>query len=210
MTTLAFAHTTAEPTPAHLIGAVAAGDGRALGLLYLRFAPALLALATRLVRRRAEAEDLLHDVFLEVGRFAGGYDPDRGSVETWLKVRVRSRAFDCRRSMSLRDDLPLADGFDVPAPAPPVDADRAHIRAALRSLPEPRRRVVELAYWEQLSHSEIAERLAMPIGTVKSRISRSLRVLRKRLRSTRRGPVHALSALGSGHLRVRGLHEENA
>src|SRR5688572_14887224 len=81
-----------------LVVAVARGDRAALGALYDKYAPFLISLALRIVRERREAEDLLHDVFLEVWRSAVDYDPARGRVRTWLAIRMRSRALDRQKS----------------------------------------------------------------------------------------------------------------
>src|SRR5262245_29015389 len=81
-----------------LIQAVATGDRRGLGGLYDRYAPVLMALGIRMLGARREAEDLVHDVFLEVWRQAHDYDPRRGSVRTWLLMRARSRALDRRKA----------------------------------------------------------------------------------------------------------------
>lgn len=171
-----------------LVRAVAAGDRAALAGLYDRYASILLALALRIIRDRREAEDLLHDVFLEVWRSAKDYDGARGRVRTWLIIRMRSRALDVTKSarVSRRSGDPevlermVADGDPSGSP------DRARVRAALAELTADQRQVLELAYFDGQSCSEIAERVGIPIGTVKSRLAAGLGKLRQTLGATRR------------------------
>jgi RNA polymerase sigma-70 factor (ECF subfamily) len=171
-----------------LVRAVAAGDRAALARLYDRYASILLALALRIIRDRREAEDLLHDVFLEVWRSAKDYDGARGRVRTWLIIRMRSRALDVTKSarVSRRSGDPeviermVAEGDISGSP------DRARVRAALAELTADQRRVLELAYFDGQSCSEIAERIGIPIGTVKSRLAAGLGKLRQTLGATRR------------------------
>ncbi len=174
-----------------LIGGAAAGDRDCLAALYDRYAPALLAIGRRILGDRREAEDLLHDVFLEVWRQAGDYDESRGSVRAWLLMRMRSRALDRRKAavFAKRADLPAADadavadagGLEDPALAP----DRDAVRRALAQLPAEQRQVLELGYFEGLSSSEIAERVRAPIGTVKSRVAAALSKLRQAVEVSR-------------------------
>ncbi len=174
----------AEPDPdVEIVRAIAAGDRAAVATLYDRHSAMLLGLALRIVRDRREAEDLLHDVFLEVWKSAKSYDPVRGRVRTWLAVRMRSRALDqqksARVSRNAGDDSVLervAAESDL-AGAP----DRTRVRQALLALPAEQRQVLELGYYEGLSCSEIAERIGAPIGTVKSRVAAALGKLRTSL-----------------------------
>lgn len=164
-----------------LVGAIAAGDRAALGALYDRHGSLLLALALRIVRDRREAEDLLHDVFLEVWRSAGDYDRGRGRVRTWLVVRMRSRALDVAKSARVArrsgDETVLerAAGDDDLGGAP----DRQRVRLALAALGDDQRAVLELAYFDGLTCTDIAARLAIPVGTVKSRLAAGLERLRR-------------------------------
>jgi RNA polymerase sigma-70 factor, ECF subfamily len=163
-----------------LTQALAAGDVRALGALYDRYGPMLLALAARITGSDEEAEDLLHELFLEVWRKAGTYDPTRGTVRTWLLLRMRSRALDRRRSAG-RAGIVYAM---LPVPEPPqieLD-DRAEIHRALVELGPDLRRVVLLAYFEGMSATEIAGVVGVPVGTVKSRLARAVGRLRVLLR----------------------------
>jgi RNA polymerase sigma-70 factor (ECF subfamily) len=166
-----------------LVAAVADGDRGALGRLYDRYAPVLLAVTQQVVGSRREAEDLVHDVFLEAWRHADEYDPARGSVRTWLVMRARSRALDRRRSAGFSRVRPLEDepargDETVPLEDPLLAPDRTAVRRALEALPPDQRAVLELGYFEGLSSSEMAERLATPIGTIKSRVAAALAKLR--------------------------------
>ncbi len=163
-----------------LVAAMARGDNRALAALYDRYGGLLLAIGTRMLGRPKDAEDLLHDVFLEAWRRSADYDPARGTVRAWLSTRMRSRALDRIRSAGRVSNVPLeaAPPAEVSAGEDPDGADRVAVRAALAALPEEQRIVLELAYYAGMSSSEVAERLGVPIGTVKSRTAAALRKLR--------------------------------
>ena len=170
-----------------LVAAMAAGDRAALSTLYERHGSLLLGLALRIVRERREAEDLLHDVFLEAWRTAKDFDPKRGRVRTWLAIRMRSRALDLQKSARVSRNTGdgglelLVDEADAASP------DHGRVRRALAELATDQRRVLELAYFEGLSCTEIAERVAIPVGTVKSRIAAGLDRLRSGLLSAGAG-----------------------
>ena len=170
-----------------LLGRVVAGDRAALGALYHRHARAMLALGLRILGARCEVEDVLHDVFLEVWRRAADYDRKRGSVKTWLLVRMRSRCIDRARSpMARRIDGDWLHKVEVHC-EPRMDVPR--LRALVDALPAPQRLVMELGYFRGLSISEIAGELSVPIGTVKSRLSAGLAALRAELGVVRASDV---------------------
>ena len=169
-----------------LITAVANGDRRGLEQLYERYAAILLGVALSVLRgSRQEAEDLLHDVLLEVWQHAGDYDRNRGTVRTWMTLRMRSRAFDRLKSASRSRTVSLEDAPGAEERArrneggatPEMAPDFAKVRSALSELPVEQRQVIELQYFEGLSCSEAAVRLELPIGTVKSRVAAALRKL---------------------------------
>ena len=165
-----------------LVMAIAAGDRGALAQLYDRYAPTLLAVGHRMLGGGREAEDLVHDVFLEAWRQAGSYDPARGTVRAWLLVRLRSRALDRHRAASIAP-VPVADVCQLEERAaagedPALAPDRAAVRRALEALPREQRAVLELGYFHGLSSSEIALRTGAPIGTVKTRVATALAKLR--------------------------------
>jgi RNA polymerase sigma-70 factor (ECF subfamily) len=169
---------------ATLVQAVAAGDRPALARLYDRYAGHLIALGQRILGDRREAEDVLHDVFLEVWRQAAAYDPERGSVRAWLLMRMRSRALDRRKAAGFArvvsiEERRVPDFMHGPAVEDPLLApDREAVRRALAALPPEQRQVLELGYFEGLSSSEIAARVDAPVGTVKSRVAAGLAKLR--------------------------------
>lgn len=164
---------------AALVAQMAAGDRGALSRLYERHGAILLGLAMRIVRERREAEDLLHDVFLEVWRHAKDFDPKRGRVRTWLAIRMRSRALDLQKSARVSRNAGDA-GLEVIVDESPVSSpDHARVRKAMGELGPDQRRVLELAYFEGLTCAEIADRVAIPVGTVKSRLAAGLERLRQ-------------------------------
>jgi len=192
-----------ETSDPDLVAAMARGDGQALGVLYDRHAPTLLATAARILGNQREVEDLVHDVLVEAWQKAGDYDRARGSVRTWLLVRLRSRALDrWRRAGRIRilamEDQTLDELLPAPAGDPGQSVDHARVRHAVRELPEAQRQVLELAYFEGLSASEIAERLAIPIGTVKSRTAAGMTKLRAALQDSPTNPLPPAQAAGRG------------
>jgi RNA polymerase sigma-70 factor (ECF subfamily) len=173
----------ANAADAALVRGIARGDRDALARLYDRYAGILMAVGQRILHERREAEDLLHDVFLEVWRQAADYDAERGTVRAWLLLRMRSRALDRRKSagyarvISLEERRAPEEGR-VPGEDPLLSPDREAVRRALAELPADQRQVLELGYFEGLSSSEIATRIDVPIGTVKSRVAAALTKLR--------------------------------
>lgn len=165
---------------------MARGDSEALALLYDRYAGHLLALAQRIVGRGAEAEDVIHDVFLEAWRHSADYDATRGSVKAWLLLRARSRALDVQKSARVSkqaaglSDSWLAELGDESGQHA-ADPDRLRIRKVLLALPPEQREVLLLGYFEGLSSSEMALHVGVPIGTVKSRVAAALAALRRAL-----------------------------
>lgn len=167
---------------AALVRRVALGDKTALSHLYDRYTSQLLALGIRMMGGRSEAEDLLHDVFLEVWKRAGDYDPARGTVRAWLCLRVRSRALDRKKSPRMAravtwDDA-RANETEAPHMDPGLRMERERVRSALLALSTEQREVVDLCYFAGFSTAEAALRLSCPVGTVKSRLSAA----RERLR----------------------------
>jgi len=166
-----------------LLVAIARGDRRALKRLYERLAGQALAVALRILRSRSEAEEIVQDVFVEVWQKAGRYDPARGSPRTWVLAIARNRSIDLVRSRQVENRTTSEAGAqpDAPTASPLEEVEalqvRERIRHALSSLPPEQRKTLELAYFEGLSQSEIAERLSDPIGTVKSRIALAMRKL---------------------------------
>jgi RNA polymerase sigma-70 factor (ECF subfamily) len=173
------------------------GDEAALARLYDTHARAVYSLALRIVADEADAEDVLLDVFDQAWRQAARYDASRGTVAAWLLNLARSRAIDRLRARRARPDSTAAVAPDALASIPaaaldPGDAlaaarDAEKVRRALTELPVLQRLAIELAYFEGLTQSEIAERLEQPLGTVKTRIRTGLLKLREVLSGTPAG-----------------------
>lgn len=166
--------------------ALASGERQALARLYDSYAPRLLALGTRMLRDQGEAEDLLHDVFVEAWRHAGDYDPSRGTVRTWFFLRMRSRCLDRLRSAGYSRVRPAGDELERTLGGESLSTmlaeDGGRLRDAILELPAEQRAVLLLGYFEGLSSSEMATRLEVPIGTIKSRVHAAMAKLRARLR----------------------------
>ena len=175
-----------------LIRAMAAGDRDAFARFYDRYAPFVFPFVLRIVRDRADAADVLQDVFWEAWRGAAAYDSARGTPEAWIITRARTRAIDRVRAVRRRGETFVApvDEATVGAPTPPGgDAavraeERQLVASALAQLSEAQREIIELAYYSGLTQREIAERLAQPLGTVKTRIRLALARLREAVTPT--------------------------
>lgn len=164
-----------------LIRQIKRGNALALGALYDRHASVLLASLTRVLGSQQEAEDVLHEVFLEVWERAADYDESRGSVRAWLVMRARSRGLDRLRALGRQRSLVQADvpRSTIHAVAP---AETISVRRALARLAPELKRLLELGYFEGMSSAEIAEHERLAIGTVKSRVARALAELREALK----------------------------
>jgi RNA polymerase sigma-70 factor (ECF subfamily) len=164
------------------------GDREAFGALYDRFSGLLSAAALRLLGgRRAEAGDLVHDVFLEAWQHVRSYDSARGSVRTWLLLRLRSRAFDLHARAESRYTEPVGghEAFEHnAAPAQQHTAELLTIRSALANLERDVREVLDQTYFAGATAREIAEQTGLPLGTVKSRLARGLSALEAALADT--------------------------
>jgi RNA polymerase sigma-70 factor (ECF subfamily) len=185
-----------HPFDHELLAEAASGSVDSLAALYDRYAPLLLGVARRLLSDPAAAEDLVHDVFLEAWRNADSYAQQRGSVRTWLLVRLRSRALDRLRAEQVRSrkrepGLGAAQVGETPHDELVREPDRKLVLEALAQLDAQQRETLELAYFEGLSAREIAERTKAPIGTVKSRLASGLSRLRRIVADGMGAPVHA-------------------
>ncbi len=188
------------PSDGELLRQIGAGDARAVGELYDRYASVLMPLALRILRDRAEAEDVIHDAFVAVSDRAGQYSSERGSVVAWLVTLVRNLSIDRTRRRDRRGAL-ARDVFahepraavDSPETLTAAAHERAKIQRALAALPEAQRVTLEVAFFEGLSYPEIAARENVPLGTIKSRAARAIASLRDAL--AREGVT--LESLGS-------------
>jgi RNA polymerase sigma-70 factor (ECF subfamily) len=172
-----------------LMQLVGEGDPRAFELVYDRHGGAAFSLAYRMVGQRAVAEETVQEAFLSIWRSRMRYDATRGSVRTWVLGIVHNRGIDALRRGAVHDRRrETIDGVEDRHEAPErtdVEAVRRHearsVRSALDTLPEDQRRTIELAYFGGFSHSQIAELLGEPIGTVKGRMRLGLNKLRRQL-----------------------------
>jgi RNA polymerase sigma-70 factor (ECF subfamily) len=155
-----------------LLERIARRDGAAFDELYRRYASPVLGLALRRTRERGRAEDATQEVFTAVWRSAGTFDPTRGRATAWLFTIARNVLVDGYRRQS-EQPIPTAPDSVDSAPGPDVAAETSwlswRVHRALAELPEAERILIELAYWGGLSQSEIAARLDLPLGTVKTR-----------------------------------------
>jgi RNA polymerase sigma-70 factor (ECF subfamily) len=165
-----------------LLARIVARDQSALGELYDRHSRLLFGLILRIVRERGEAEEVLQEVFVQAWTRADSYNAGLGSPVGWLIGIARNRAVDRLRSNAVRA---RAEGQAIPAP--PVETPEAQtsinelrreVRGALASLPEDQRELIEQAYFEGLTQSELAARFRLPLGTVKTRVRSGLLGLR--------------------------------
>lgn len=213
--------TTPDESDVVLVARLVAGDATALAQLYDRHADAVFRVAFRRLGDRQLAEEVLQDTFLTLWNRAELFDPGAGSLIAWLSTIARNRAIDRHRALLRRSTLPLgptwvsddADpegleraleaGTMLTSSTSPASDDpqwavdqaerRAEISAALAGLPEVEHEVLRLAYYEELSQTEIATRLGWPLGTVKTRTRRALLRLRDAL-TVEPGPAPAISA----------------
>ncbi|HEX8816134.1 MAG TPA: sigma-70 family RNA polymerase sigma factor [Terriglobales bacterium] len=166
---------------AMLVSAIRSGDESAMGQLYDRYSSIVYSVALRILGDTGAAEDILQDVFIQLWRNPGVFDANRGSLPGWLAVITRNRAID-----SLRKRRPETDIDDVVVSVEPdmvrgAEWGRAldKIRGALDAMPVAQRLALEMAYFEGLTHTEIAEKTGEPLGTIKTRIRAGLQALRK-------------------------------
>jgi len=173
---------------ANLMERLASGDRDAVAGLYDRHASRVFSLAHRILRNGSDAEDVVQEVFSQAWRTAPSYRSSRGSVAAWLLMMARTRAID--RLRTRRGTVSTDEGGveQLPAAVPPPADDLiareqgGRVRDAVSQLPPDQRRALEMAYFDGMSQSEIADALATPLGTIKTRIRTALTTLRGRLR----------------------------
>lgn len=178
-----------SPSDIALVSRLACDDTTAADELYARYARPVFSLACRIARDGGIAEEATQDVFVQAWREASRYDPARGTVRGWLLMMARARTLDRLRSrqrrISWQTPLDAAPEVDVPNTGISLEStlaaaeDAGRVNAALAILPETDRRLIDLAYFDGLSQSEIAARLAVPLGTVKTHTRRVMRLMRR-------------------------------
>jgi RNA polymerase sigma-70 factor (ECF subfamily) len=182
-----FAHASDEA----LVALAARGDESALAELYDRTAPQALGLARRVLRDERLAEDAVQEAFLGVWRSAASFVPDRASARSWVLTLVHRRAVDIVRRRERRRAEPLDEttvdpqvGGPTPHEAAWLRLERERVQDALRHLSDPQREAIELAYFGGFTQAELADRLGVPLGTIKSRMFTGLARLRDLLAGT--------------------------
>lgn len=189
------ASTAPQPPDRDLVAQAAGGDEQAIAALYDRYGSALYAVAYRIVGQRADAEDVVVEALAQAWREATRFEASRGSVAGWLTMIARSRALDVVRARARRERITATAAADQSQGSPamgdwqadPADSydhteRRGRVQKALQTLSPPQRQAIELAYFEGLSQSEIAERLQEPLGTIKTRVRLGMLKLRDSLR----------------------------
>jgi len=168
-----------------LLERITASDQHALAELYDRHSRLLFTLIVRIVRDRAEAEEILQEVFLAVWRKAASYNAALGSPVGWLVRLARNRAIDHFRSSGVRarihESVEAPHGEDNPEEAASRNQERGRVRSALDTLPDEQRALIEQAYFRGMTHSELAVAFILPLGTVKTRVRAGMQALRQQL-----------------------------
>jgi len=171
-----------------LVALVARGDEDALAELYDRVGRIAYGLALRILRDERHAEDAVQEAFLQVWRSAGTFRPERAKASTWVLTLVHRRAVDLVRREERRQADPLTDDASAAVEATEhtdeaawLRFERERVQTALKQLPDLQREALELAYYGGFSQSELAQRLGVPLGTIKSRMFAGLARLRELL-----------------------------
>lgn len=175
-------------TDIELYLALQAGQDVALGILYDRHAGLVYGIALKIMSNPQEAEDLTQDIFLNLAQ-GSSYEPSRGSLRTFLAILTRSRAIDRVRSRSKAREFfgQWRDNQEQPAATDSLfeqvsrSEQSQEVRAALSQLSDSQQQILQMAYYDGLSQSEIAKQLEIPLGTVKARARRGLLKLRQTL-----------------------------
>jgi RNA polymerase sigma-70 factor (ECF subfamily) len=164
-----------------LIARIRAGDESAMAEMYDRYSGIVYGVALRVLGNTSAAEDVLQEVFLQLWRNPQAFDADRGRLAPWLAVIARNRSIDLLRKRPMEDDideLPISTGVNLEDEASErIAIDK--VRGVLAQLPAEQRKMLEMAYFEGLTHTEIASKTGEPLGTVKTRIRYGLLALRK-------------------------------
>lgn len=164
-----------------LVAAIRSGNQEAMAELYDRYSSVVYAVALRVLGNTGAAEDVLQEVFMQLWRNPGAFDPSRGNLAPWLAVITRNRAVDVLRKRRPQSDLEETVLSVEPDMAADADRGRASekVRAALKQMQPEQRSALEMAYFQGYSHSEISTKTGEPLGTIKTRIRSGLMQLRK-------------------------------
>jgi RNA polymerase sigma-70 factor (ECF subfamily) len=167
-----------------LIKRVMAGDETALASLYDRYSGIVYSVARRILNDEGAAEEVLQDIFYQLWRTASNFDESRGGLAGWLLVSARNRAIDRLRrrkvSKGLDEERPVVVKSNLESSAMQSELIN-RVKGVVLALPEAQRAALELAYFEGLTHTEIAERTGEPLGTIKTRLRSALQTLRQTL-----------------------------
>ncbi len=173
-----------------LVRAMAAGDATALSCIYEQTVAQVFGIARFMLRSKEDAEEIVCDVYTHAWQTARNYDPARGSVMAWLAIMARNRAVDRlrqrRKQVALSDATQHPEDWPADAATGPEDIlarfqAGSAVHRALECLPPERRRLIALAFFQDMSHQEIADSTGIPLGTVKSHVRRALCVLQAAL-----------------------------
>lgn len=177
---MSFANVKENSSDARLILSVRSGDQQAMGELFDRYSSLVYSVALRVLGDTGAAEDILQEVFMQLWRKPAVFDSARGSLAAWLAVIARNRAIDAIRKRKPETDIEDVIVSVEPDFAGEAERNRAaeHIRRKLSEMPEPQRSALEMAFFEGLTHSEIATKTGTPLGTIKTRIRTALISLR--------------------------------
>jgi len=178
---LSTAEPTSLPNDTSMVLAIRSGDESAMTRLYDRYSSIVYSVALRVLGETGAAEDVLQEIFMQLWRNPGLFDASRGNLGAWLAVVARNRAIDAlrrRRPDEDIQDVTVSVNHDMSAEA---DRSRAmqRVREVLSGMPAAQRQALELAYFEGLSHTEIADKTGEPLGTIKTRIRAGLLTLRR-------------------------------
>ncbi len=166
---------------AALVARIRAGDQSAMADLYDRYSGVVYGVALRVLGNTMAAEDVVQEIFLQLWRKPQAFDMDRGRMAPWLAVIARNRSIDHLRKRPPEDDideLPISTGVDLEDETGQRLAVEK-VRAILAGLPQEQRKALEMAFFEGMTHTEIAGRTGEPLGTIKTRIRTGLLALRK-------------------------------
>ena len=166
---------------AELLTRILHGDDRAMAVLFDRYSKIVYSVSLRVLRDTAAAEDVMQEIFMQIWRNPDGFVATRGSLGGWLAVVSRNRSIDAlrrRRPTDNIDEMPLASSYNLANEAE-IHSMMEKAKGIIHQLPAEQRKTIEMAFFDGLTHSEIAEMTGDPLGTVKTRIRSALLTLRK-------------------------------